>query len=82
LHPQGKSAQVGTGGEIEWLVQQGYIVLAADLPGNGELGSGNFRSNPFTGGASYSEWFASILIGRSIVGVHAEDIVRLVNVLK
>ncbi|HKJ69195.1 MAG TPA: alpha/beta hydrolase family protein [bacterium] len=82
LHPQSKSAQAGPGEEIEWFVQQGHVVLAPDLVGIGEMGPGDFRGDAFIGGVSYNVWFASILIGRSIVGVRTGDIMRLLSVLK
>ncbi len=82
LHPQSKSAQAGSGEEIEWFVQRGYVVLAPDLVGIGEMGPGAFRGDAFIGGVSYNVWFASTLIGRSIVGVRTGDIMRLLAVLK
>jgi len=81
LHPQGKSAQASPGGELEWFVRQGYTVLAPDLVGTGELGPGRFRGDAYIGGVSYNQWFNSILIGRSIVGVQAGDVARLATYL-
>ena len=71
LHPEGKSAAAAPGGEIEWLVRQGYAVLAMDLSGMGELGQ--------TGNA---EAFLGVLIGRSIAGIRAADVVRGVQYLR
>lgn len=77
LHPSGKSAEAGPGGEIEWFVKRGFTVLAPDLLGTGETGPGIFRGDAFIEGISYNTWFASILIGRSITGIRAGDIARL-----
>ncbi|MEX2233543.1 MAG: acetylxylan esterase [Cyclobacteriaceae bacterium] len=81
LHPSGKAAQASVDGEMEWFVRNGFTVLAPDLPGIGELGAGDFRGDAFIGGVSHNIWYTSILIGRSIVGVQAGDIARLVRVL-
>jgi hypothetical protein len=82
LHPSGKSAEALPGGEMEWFVKNGFTVLAPDLLGIGEMGPGKYRGDSYIKGVSYNVWFLSILIGRSIVGVQAGDVVRLVNLLK
>jgi hypothetical protein len=84
LHPGGKSAEAAVGGEIEELTQAGYTVLAPDLPGVGELGSSRSSAdtNEFRIGSNWREWFAAILIGRSITGIQAGDVIRLVDFLK
>ncbi|HET9487913.1 MAG TPA: acetylxylan esterase [Chryseosolibacter sp.] len=82
LHPSGKAAEASAGGEMEWFVKNGYHVLAPDLPGIGELGAGDFKGDAFIGGVSHNIWYTSMLIGRSIVGIQAGDITRLVQVLK
>lgn len=87
LHPQGKASEGGRGGEIEWLVNQGYKVLAPDLIGIGEVGPGDssgekdfvHRANT---GVSYRTWYAGMFIGRSVLGVRASDVVKLSYVLK
>ena len=71
LHPQGKAAAAAPGGEMEQLLKQGYAVLAPDLLGVGELGRVNDSSA-----------FLGVLMGRSIVGLRAADIVRCVQFLK
>lgn len=72
LHPEDKAAEAGEGGEMEWFVRRGFTVLAPDLAGTGEMGSGSSLRR---------EWRASILIGRSIVGIRAGDVVRLARLL-
>ncbi len=84
LNPEGKSAAADSGGEMECFVNQGYVVLAPDLLGYGEMGPGVFRGDSYRfkmGDASYNMWFASEQIGRSITGILAGDVDRLVNYL-
>ncbi len=85
LSPQGKNAQASVGQELEWFVKKGFAVLAPDLIGTGELGPGDFTGDSYNcklGKASYNIWFAQILLGRSIVGLQAGDVSRLLQVLK
>ena len=79
LHPSGKAAEATVQGEMEWFVKNGFQVLAPDLPGIGELGSGEFTGDAFIGGISHNMWYSSILIGRSIAGIQAGDIARLIQ---
>ena len=76
LHSNGKAADAGPGGEIEKLVKKGYIVAAADV-----LGIGETSQAP---GFSYRhrDGYTASLIGRSMVGIRAGDITRVVNYLK
>ena len=82
LNPAGKAADVEPGGEMEWFVKNGIMVLAPDLVGTGEMGPGEFKGDSYIDSVSYNIWFGAMLIGRSIVGIQAGDIVRLVNQLK
>jgi hypothetical protein len=85
LHPEGKAADAARGATIEGLVQRGYLVLAPDLVGLGEMGPGGFRGDASDfklGSANYNYWFAAIQIGRSLTGIRAGDLVRTVNYLK
>jgi hypothetical protein len=82
VRPDGKAVQAGEGGEMEQLVKKGYIVLAPDLIGIGETGPGVFKGDAYIDNVSYNVWFAAILIGRSIVGVRAGDIVRAAKYLE
>jgi cephalosporin-C deacetylase-like acetyl esterase len=77
LHPGGKSAAAGRGGEIEWFVRQGYAVLAPDLPGVGEIGPATAP----TGRRSLTA-FLGAQTGRSVVGIRAGDIARCVRYLE
>lgn len=82
LHPSGKSAKASADGEMEWFVRKGFIMLAPDLIGVGEMGQGDFRGDSYIENTSFNMWFTSILIGRSIVGIQAGDAVRLTRLLK
>jgi len=74
LNSKGKVADAAPGGEIENLVKKGYIVAAADVLGYGEIKR--------TAGREQTDGFTAVLIGRSMVGIQAGDIVRVVNYLK
>jgi hypothetical protein len=85
LHPEGKAADAASGATIEGLVKRGYLVLAPDLIGLGEMGPGTFQgdaSNFRLGSANYNYWFAAIQVGRSLTGIRAGDVIRTVNYLK
>lgn len=82
LNPDGKSAEAVAGGEMEWLVKKGFTVLAPDLIGMGETGPGIFRGDAYIEGESHNLWYASIVIGRSIIGIRAADVVKLSGLLK
>ena len=78
LDSSGKNKGASEGGEVEWFVKNGFTVLVPDLLGIGETG-------PLTinyGHPYLLKWFASVLIGRSIVGVHAGDVVRLTRMFE
>ncbi|MDA0196537.1 MAG: acetylxylan esterase [Bacteroidetes bacterium] len=74
LHPKGKIEGANPGGEIEQLVKNGYIVAATDV-----LGAGETKNTAVRG---LAPGYTGVLIGRSIVGIQAGDIVRVVNYLK
>lgn len=74
LHPTGKITEANPGGEIEKLVKKGYIVAAADVLGVGETKN--------TAARGLADGYTGVLIGRSVVGIQAGDIVSVVNYLK
>lgn len=82
LHPSDMSAEASVGGEMEWFVSHGFTVLAPDIIGVGEMGPGIFKGDAYIEGSSHNLWYASMLIGRSIVGIRAGDVVRLARLLK
>jgi dienelactone hydrolase len=70
LHDKGKAADAGAGGPIEKLVQAGLPVLAVDLRGNGQTQS----TTPGLYGSDYQDAQIAYMLGRSVVGMRAEDI--------
>lgn len=74
FHSDGKSMEARPGGEIETLVKQGYVVAVADVLGVGETAN--------TASRALSDGYTAVLIGRSLVGIQAGDMVRVVNYLK
>jgi cephalosporin-C deacetylase-like acetyl esterase len=82
LHPSGKSAGASAGGEMEWFVMHGFTVLAPDMLGTGEMGPGIYSGDVGIDSISYNLWYTSTVIGRSMVGIWAGDIVRLAMLLK
>ena len=74
LHHDGKSVDAGPGGEIEKIVKQGFIVAAIDPPGVGETKN--------TASRDLATGYACVLIGRSIIGIQAGDIVRVARYLQ
>jgi len=82
LHPEGKSVESHPGGEIEKFVKNGYVVLAPDLPGSGEAKTDVLKGDAYFDGISHNIWYASMLTGRSITGILAGDVTRLVNIIR
>jgi len=85
LHPDGKAADARPGGTIEGFVKRGYLVLAPDLVGLGEMGPGVFEGDAYNfkpGRANYNYWFGAIQIGRSLTGIRAGDLLRTVHYLR
>ncbi len=82
LHPDGKAVEAMPGGEMEWFARKGFTVLAPDLIGTGEMGPGDFHGDSYIDSISYNVWFCSMLIDKSITGIRAGDVARLVTLLK
>ncbi|WP_345948832.1 prolyl oligopeptidase family serine peptidase [Mucilaginibacter sp. PAMB04274] len=82
LDPKGKAEHGAKPGDVEWFVKRGVTVMVPDMLGNGELGPGVFQGDSYIDSVSYNNWFSAMLIGRSITGVHAGDIVTLSRLLK
>jgi len=74
INSKGKAADAKPGGEIEKLVQKGYVVAAIDPIGIGETAN--------TAARGITDGYTALIIGRSVVGIQAGDIVRTVNYLK
>ncbi|HOD84487.1 MAG: Acetyl xylan esterase (AXE1) [Planctomycetes bacterium ADurb.Bin126] len=75
LDGAGKASQAAAGGAIEKLVQAGQVVLAVDIRGVGET-AGKARHAHFNRlcGEDWSDVSVAYLLGRSLVGMRAEDV--------
>jgi cephalosporin-C deacetylase-like acetyl esterase len=77
VHDGGKAAQAGVGGEIEELVRRGAMVLAIDLRGRGETREEASRVWSLFG--HYYSAMTTFLMGKTLVGLRAQDVVRAVD---
>lgn len=85
LQPEGKASDAAPGGAMESLVVQGYVVLAPDLLGFGELGNSDFRGDAYdygVGVGAYNIWWTANQVGRSLVGINAGDVIRTLQFLR
>ena len=82
LHPKGKEADSTSMDQIHSFVKEGYVVLSPDLIGTGETFPHGYVGDAQFGEAYYNLWYASLLIGRSILGIRAGDVERLGIVLR
>jgi len=75
LHGGGKDVDAAPKGRIEDLVRRNHLVLAVDLRGIGETASvsDNKEWNGRFGGG-WQDFFRAYLLGRSYVGMRAEDV--------
>lgn len=84
LHPGGKSAEAGPGGEIEAIVKAGNAVLAPDLVGLGETGPGSFTGDAWdfkVGRGAFNIWYLAMQLKQSLVGIRAADVNLLADYL-
>lgn len=82
LHPEGKQGIIKEENELKWLMKNGFTVLAPDLLETGELGGGYLKGDAYIDNTSYNMYYTAMLIGRSIVGIQAADVVKLSHLLK
>ena len=78
LHGTSMTADAAPGGPIEKLVKEGHVVLAAELRGIGETETGHDKRDYGSGyfGRDNQEIFLAYLIGKSYVGMRADDVQR------
>lgn len=84
LHGGGKAVDAAPAGPIERLVRKGYVVLAADLRGLGEtIASSKGRRGKFASlvGPGWDDVMIAYMLGRSYVGMRAEDVLVLARYL-
>jgi cephalosporin-C deacetylase-like acetyl esterase len=85
VHGEGKAADAGPGDAMEQLVRAGFVVLAPDLVGTGEVGPGDFRGDAYDfelGIGAYNVWWGANQVGRSLVGIRAGDLLRSLQFLR
>ncbi|MCX8036376.1 MAG: acetylxylan esterase [Candidatus Sumerlaeia bacterium] len=83
LHGDGKNEDAGEGGPIEQLARKGCLVLAVDLRGIGETGIATTSRNPREPfGPDSKDYFLAYLVGKSYVGMRAEDILVCAQFLR
>ena len=82
IHEGGKSADAAPGGSIEDLIREGRRVMAVDLRGTGETQQTSKRKFTGTTGADWIDVFTAYLLGRSYVGMRAEDVLICARFLK
>ena len=84
LHEQGKGADAKPDGPIEKLVRAGKLVLTVDLRGTGETQNMAKRYSSLRQqfGSEWQDVFMAYLLGRSYVGMRAEDILVCASFLR
>ena len=74
LHGEGKVTDAAPGGPIEKLVKAGRLVMAVDIRGVGEThGVGQRYFMPYFG-SDGQDFYIAYVLGRSYVGMRAEDV--------
>jgi len=84
VNDRGKSADGDSGGAIEQLVKRGFIVLAIDMRGCGEtrpLQNPDESNETYRYFGQYDSALRAFLVGKTLVGMRAEDISRGVDLL-
>lgn len=74
---KGMEHAINQDGLVYKLLAKGYSLLLADLPGIGSLGPGYLKGDSYIDGISYNQWFGAVLLGKSFVGLRAQDILRV-----
>jgi cephalosporin-C deacetylase-like acetyl esterase len=74
INEQGKAADAAPGGPIESMVKVGKCVLAVDVRGIGETQQGKQGQLSGAAGPDWKDVFTAYLLGRSYVGMRAEDV--------
>ena len=74
VHESGKTADAGDGKPIDKLVASGRVVLAVDLRGIGETAQKSQRKFSSHFGGDWKDFYSAYLLGRSYVGMRAEDV--------
>ncbi len=70
LHPEGKE-KILDDPRLTDLLEKGYQIISADLPGTGELKDPGFRGDGFVKGVPFNYTFGLNLTGNTIPGIYA-----------
>lgn len=83
LHGRGKQIDAEPGGPIERTVRDGTEVLAVDMCGFGETAMTPWRYENIAQycGANTPEYFVAYMLGRSLAGMRAEEVLMSAKVL-
>jgi pimeloyl-ACP methyl ester carboxylesterase len=84
VHGDGKAAGAGPGGEVEQLVHRGFVVLTIDARGMGEtrpLPNEDQSRETYRLFGHYDSAMTALLVGKTLVGMRAEDVSRGVDLL-
>lgn len=81
FHPEGKENLLNNPVVAE-LMQAGHTLVAADLPGTGELHDPDFSGDGVIQGIPFNYTFGANLAGKSIPGIQAEAIDLLMQFIK
>ncbi len=73
IHPEGKE-KILSEPLLEKILEQGYTVISADLPGTGELQDPEFSGDGVIQKVPFNYTFGANLAGKSIPGIQAEAI--------
>lgn len=82
IHEQGKAADAVPDGPIEAMVKAGKCVLAVDVRGTCETQQGKQGQLSGAAGPDWKDVFTAYLLGRSYVGMRAEDILVCARFLR
>lgn len=82
LDEQGMEHAANNDSVVYSMLRRGYSVLLFDVPGIGSLGPGYLKGDAYFDKISFNQWFAGILTNKSIVGMRAEDILRIAHFVK
>jgi len=74
IDEKGKVADAAPGGPIEAMVKAGRCVMAVDLRGTGETQQGKQGQLSGATGPDWKDVYTAYLLGRSYVGMRAEDV--------
>lgn len=77
VNGEGKHIDAGPDGPIETLVRAGHVALSVDLRGVGEIGT----AGEGQWGGDWNEFFIAFLLGKSMVGMRAEDVLSCARFL-